>query len=129
MALVVETLGVTLARRRVIDGVSFTAAPGELVVLVGPNGSGKTTLVRALCGLIPHEGRALWNGMALAAMAPARRATTLAYLPQGHLAHWPIPARDVVAIGRAPTASSLARLPPRDRARIDMALEEMEALA
>jgi molybdate transport system ATP-binding protein len=35
--------------------VSFTVAPGELIVLVGPNGAGKSTLLRALAGLLPID--------------------------------------------------------------------------
>lgn len=37
-----------------LDGVSFTAEPGEFVGIVGPNLSGKSTLCHALIGLVPH---------------------------------------------------------------------------
>ena len=36
-----------------LDDVSFSVAPGEIVVLVGPNGSGKTTAMEMVSGLRP----------------------------------------------------------------------------
>jgi iron complex transport system ATP-binding protein len=73
---------------------------GEVVALVGPNGAGKTTLVRALAGLLPAEGRIALDGHPLAALSPRERARLVAYLPQGHVFHWPVPAAAVVALGR-----------------------------
>ncbi len=37
---------------RAVDGVSFTAKPGEIFGLIGPNGAGKSTTIRMLCGLL-----------------------------------------------------------------------------
>ncbi|MBQ6076310.1 MAG: energy-coupling factor ABC transporter ATP-binding protein [Lachnospiraceae bacterium] len=40
----------------VLRDVSFRVENGESVGLIGANGAGKTTLMRALLGLLPHEG-------------------------------------------------------------------------
>ncbi len=49
---------------RAVDGVSFTAADGEITGLLGPNGAGKTTLLRMLATLIvPDSGSAAVGGL------------------------------------------------------------------
>src|SRR5919206_247064 len=49
--------GVDIRRgdRRVIHDVSFSAAAGELVAVMGPSGSGKSTILRAISGLDPID--------------------------------------------------------------------------
>jgi ABC-2 type transport system ATP-binding protein len=49
-AIEVADLRVQYGERTVVDGVSFTVAPGEIVALLGPNGAGKTTTVETLEG-------------------------------------------------------------------------------
>jgi NitT/TauT family transport system ATP-binding protein len=47
----------------VVDGLSLTVQPGEILVLTGPSGCGKSTLLRALAGLLrPDAGRVLADG-------------------------------------------------------------------
>ena len=36
-----------------VDGLTFTAGPGQILGLLGPNGAGKTTTMRAIAGIIP----------------------------------------------------------------------------
>ena len=55
----VENLSKAFGKRRevkAVDGVSFTAADGEITGLLGPNGAGKTTLLRMLATLVVPDG-------------------------------------------------------------------------
>jgi iron(III) transport system ATP-binding protein len=53
-----------------VDGVSFTVAPGEIVVLLGPSGCGKTTTLRCVAGLEQPSGGEIGIGGQLVS-APA----------------------------------------------------------
>jgi iron complex transport system ATP-binding protein len=128
-ALVAQNLNVALAGRRVLSDVSFSLSSGHLVTLVGPNGAGKTTLLRALAGLIPSEGVIHVAGEALSSLSLRERAKRFGYLPQGHVAHWPLPARDIVALGRYPHgATDPARLPMRDAEAVTRAMQAADVM-
>ncbi|GJA12886.1 amino acid ABC transporter ATP-binding protein [Aeromonas caviae] len=43
-------------QHRVLDEVSLTVNPGEVIVILGPSGCGKSTLLRTLNGLEPIQG-------------------------------------------------------------------------
>jgi len=50
-------------RESVLEDISLTIGPGEVVALVGPNGAGKSTIVKLLCRLYdPAGGRITLEG-------------------------------------------------------------------
>ncbi|VIO68193.1 Fe(3+) dicitrate transport ATP-binding protein FecE [Bradyrhizobium ivorense] len=119
-------LDASLGSRKVLHDISLSLAAGHLVALVGPNGAGKTTLLRVLAGLIPSSGDIQIGGDALSTLSLRERAKRFAYLPQGHMVHWPLPARDIVALGRYPHgATDPARLSQTD---IEAVLRAMQAV-
>ena len=95
MSGVLTARGVTvrLGGTAIVRDASLALSAGELVALVGPNGAGKTTLMRALAGLVPAQGAIALTGRPLASLNPRERARAIAYLPQGHIFHWPMTVR------------------------------------
>ncbi|MFC3226102.1 ATP-binding cassette domain-containing protein [Marinibaculum pumilum] len=62
-ALEIDGAGHSFGRRRALDGLTCSIAPGSFTVLLGPNGAGKTTLFSLVSGLLPlREGRIAVSG-------------------------------------------------------------------
>ena len=70
--------------RRVVDRVSFSVGPGEIVGLLGPNGAGKTTSFRMTVGLVTPDAGEVWlNGRECGRQPMYLRARGgMGYLPQ-----------------------------------------------
>ena len=67
----------------VLEGVSFTIEPGEVVGYLGPNGAGKTTTLRMLTGyLAPTSGTIRIDGID-AVNSSIRARERLGYMPEG----------------------------------------------
>jgi iron complex transport system ATP-binding protein len=117
-----DDLSVQLNGVLIVDGATLELKAGELTALIGPNGAGKTTLVRALAGLLSAKGRITLDGRPLESLAARERARHIAYLPQGHIFHWPMAVAAVVALGRSPHADAFSPLTDADRAAVERAL-------
>ncbi|MGI9203820.1 MAG: ABC transporter ATP-binding protein [Woeseiaceae bacterium] len=107
-----------------LEDVSMSLRPGELVAVLGPNGAGKTTLLRVLLGQQKVQtGSATIDGTPVADLSAAQRARSIAYLPQRRPLAWPNTVRDIVALGRFAHGAALGRLGPVDCAAVNVAIE------
>jgi zinc/manganese transport system ATP-binding protein len=91
----VESVGVVLSGRRILEDVSFSVSPGEFTGLIGSNGTGKTTLLRVVLGLQrPSSGR-------VRAAGRTGRNRSIGYVPQKVVLDPDLPmrARDLVELG------------------------------
>ena len=80
----VENLVVRYGDIRAVKGISFHVGRGEILALVGANGAGKTTTLRAISGMLPHEGEVSLDGHILGGLTPDRIVRLgLSHVPEG----------------------------------------------
>lgn len=79
-----ENLHKSFKTRKVVSGVSFSVAAGEVVGLLGPNGAGKTTSFYMVVGLLfPDVGRVFVDQEDITDLPMHLRAKNgISYLPQ-----------------------------------------------
>ena len=74
-----------------------------------------------------RAGPGVWDGridgQAASGLKPRDRARHLAYLPQGHSFSWPLPAGEIVALGRYPHADPFSPVSDKDREAVAHALD------
>ena len=80
----VENLVVRYGDIKAVKGISFHVGRGEILALVGANGAGKTTTLRALSGMLPHEGKVTLDGHDLGGLTPDKILRLgLSHVPEG----------------------------------------------
>ena len=83
--LIVDNLGVELpgSGKFLLNGVSFSLAPGECLGIIGPSGSGKSMLGQTIAGIsAPTQGRVLLDSVNVLVLRDGGGGCQLGYLPQ-----------------------------------------------
>ena len=111
--------------RVVVDAVSASVGRGEWVGLIGANGAGKTTLIKAVAGLVDHDGEVQVGGKSSAAMSRRERARSVAYVPQSPELPADMSVFDYTLLGRTP---HIAYLAVESRADLSHCTELLERL-
>ena len=89
-------------RQNIIENISFQLDHGCLMGVLGANGCGKTTLLKALCGILAHEGSCLLEDTRLESLSARKLAAQVSYIPQRSGISIDISALDVVLMGFNP---------------------------
>ena len=109
--------------KRVLDSLSFSLEAGRMMGVLGANGSGKTTLIRSICGILPHEGECMLDGVKLEGLSARALSQRCSYIPQRSGISIDISALDVVLMGFNP---QLGLLEHPSKAMKAQALEALE---
>jgi ABC-type multidrug transport system ATPase subunit len=111
--------------RQVLNDLSLTVRPGELVAIVGGSGAGKTMLLEALAGVRPAErGDVRFDGVDLYANLDAFR-SRLGFVPQEDIIHAELPLERTLRYAarlRLPASVSKAEID----AAVDAALKALD---
>src|SRR5271154_211454 len=110
---------------RLLDPISFTVFPSEMVALMGPAGAGKTTLLKALNGYTPpSSGQVLFNSSDLYKSYDLFR-LQMGYVPQDDIVHAQLTVRQALYFS---TKLRTDLTDPEIEKRIDLILEQLGIL-
>jgi iron complex transport system ATP-binding protein len=91
--LLLDTLSVRKSGSTILQEISATIAPAQILALVGPNGAGKSTLLSAIAGQTPFSGAVRWRGSPLSTGA-------CGYMPQNLEVRAELSVLEVMLLGR-----------------------------
>ncbi|MEP7203141.1 MAG: ABC transporter ATP-binding protein [Ilumatobacteraceae bacterium] len=128
-SLELDAVSVTYDRRVALVPFTSDVQSGEWLCLIGPNGAGKSSLLRAIAGLVVHQGVIAINGAALSTRSARRRATLVAYVPQSPVMPDDMTASEYVLLGRSPYVSYFGHESRNDRAMVHNVLERLDLVA
>ncbi len=106
-----------------LEDISLTIAPGEMIGILGPNGAGKSTLFNIVSGLlVPTAGTVSLFGTELRRLPARERARAIAVVPQELDIPVPYTVGEIVMMGRTVSIGRFASPTAQDRQAVERAM-------
>ena len=122
----VEQLSFAYAGRQVLTDISFSAAQGELLSILGANGTGKSTLFKCILNLLPdYEGSVRVDGTVLRGMRAGELARKIAYIPQVSASAFNYSVEEIVLMGATASLGLLRSPGKKERAAAENAMQRV----
>ena len=100
MILSYDSIAVRLGNKQILESVSLSSRPGQLVGIVGANGCGKSTLIKTTFGTVRHQAGAITlDDQPISRFSPRELASCLGYVGQDANCPFDFSVRDVVSMG------------------------------
>ena len=112
--------------RVVAADVDVSLAAGSWLAIIGPNGAGKSSLLKAIVGIVSHDGEILLDGVPTSSLSNRERAKAIAYAPQTPRLPDRLTVTDYVLLGRTPHLATLARERRSDLAIVSQVLTRLD---
>ena len=110
----------------ILKNVNLTAAPGEMIALIGSNGIGKSTLLRSLAGFQPwFAGDIRIEGRSLRKMTSKDTARIMSFVSTETIKVPNLSVFDMVAYGRFPYTNWVGMLDEADRNIINESIKKV----
>lgn len=120
--LTVKDISKSYHHKQVLDGISFSIEPGQLVSIIGPNGAGKSTLLSVIAQLASHNsGEVYLDHKPIKDYDRKTMAKEMSFLRQSNTTHIKLTVRELVAFGRFPYSGG--HLTADDEKAIDEAIQ------
>jgi branched-chain amino acid transport system ATP-binding protein len=97
----IRNLQTFYGRIRVLDNVSLSVKPGEIVTLIGANGAGKSTMLNCISSIIPcREGEIIYQGQRINGRQPEEVVRLgICQVPEGRQIFQPLTVQENLELG------------------------------
>lgn len=112
-----------------LNNISFTASPGDIVAILGPNGAGKTTMLRCIMGFLHwNSGQSLLDGKDITSIPYKQLWRSLAYVPQAKHTAAAYTVEQMILIGRNSYFGMFSKPQAKDMDKVHEIMEKLHIL-